>query len=123
MTYEQLLSRVTDYPAPVPDDTALRTNGSEVERLKSELEGLTRRAAAKDRIICELIAANEKIIASAPLTADQRAQLAGYVTEYLDRGIHGVWYELATGIAALMADNERLRNLPNDKLNHCRRKE
>ena len=26
MTYEQLLSRVTDYPAPVPDDTALRTD-------------------------------------------------------------------------------------------------
>lgn len=90
-------------------------HGSEVERLKSELESLTRRAAAKDRIIGELIAANEKIIASAPLTDVQRAQLAGYVAEYLDRGIHGVWYDLATGIAALMEDNERLRNLPNGR--------
>ena len=89
-------------------------HGSEVGRLKSELESLTRRAAAKDRIIRELIAANEKIIASAPLTDDQRSELAGYVAAYLDRGVHGVWYELATGIAALMADNERLRNLPNE---------
>lgn len=92
-------------------------HGSEVGRLKSELERLTRRAAAKDRIIRELIAANEKIIASAPLTDDQRAELAGYVAAYLDRGVHGVWYDLATGIAALMADNERLRNLPNSVLN------
>lgn len=85
---------------------------SEVERLKSELQGLTRRAAAKDRIIGELIRANEKIIASAPLTDEQRSELASYVAAYLERGVHGVWYELATGIAALMADNERLRNDP-----------
>jgi len=65
--------------------------------------------AAKDRIIGELIEAHEKVILSAPLTENQRSQLASYVTEYLDRGIHGVWYDLATGIAALMADNERLR--------------
>lgn len=90
--------------------------GSEVDRLKSELEHLRRRCEAKDRIIVELIAANENIIASAPLTDGQRSQLAGYVAEYMDRGVHGVWYDLATGIAALMAENQRLANLPNRKV-------
>ena len=90
--------------------------GSEVERLKSELEGLTRRYEARGRIIRELIEANEKIVASAPLTDAQRGELARYVAQYLDRGVRGVWYDLATGIAALMAENERLANLPNNAI-------
>jgi hypothetical protein len=80
----------------------------EVERMKAEIASLRRQAVAKDRLIRELVAANERIIASAPLTDAQRADLAGYVANYLDRGVRGVWHDLATGIAALMAENERL---------------
>jgi hypothetical protein len=85
----------------------------ENESILCEVKSLTRRAAAKDGIIGELIVANQKIIASAPLTDAQREQLANYVAEYLDRGVHGVWYDLATGIAALMAENERLSKSSN----------
>lgn len=44
----------------------------------------------------------ESINKSAPLTQEQRESLGGYVTEYLRRGVQGVWWDLAEGIAALM---------------------
>jgi hypothetical protein len=79
---------------------------AELQKLRGELESMTRRHKAaqdqRDAVIQSVEAMNK----SAPLTQDQRGALAGYVADYLQRGVHGVWHDLAAGIAALLKHTE-----------------
>lgn len=65
-----------------------------------DLRQMAREAA--DRSVTQALHAVEDLLASAPLTRKQVDALIGYVNGYMERGVHGCWHSLATGICELI---------------------
>lgn len=62
-------------------------------------------ANRETRQIQDAVARNAK---AAPLSEAHRLALVDYVTSYISRGINGVWWDLAQGIAALLKHADEL---------------
>lgn len=89
----------SDIPYLLEKITALEAKLAEAVEERDTYKRL--REAAHEQLDAA-VGATANALKVAPLTEDQRKALAYYCADYLQRGIHGVWHELATGIAALL---------------------
>jgi hypothetical protein len=86
-----------------------------IKELKRELELSNIRIEGLRNTNRQLFECLCKVNESKTITKEQRQELADYCAAYLQRGIQGVWYELATGIAAMLKENKELRKKLNEK--------
>lgn len=67
-----------------------------------------KRHAAAQRELDKTITAFAEANKSESLTEDQKIALADYCASYLDRGVKGVWHDLASAIASMLKDRDSL---------------